>query len=105
MEALRLGLGRHPAVNFPPLTAKFVYQKYTDHIENKNDLTVYDPSAGWGGRILGAMSIDDRQIHYVGTDPNTDNYISELNKSRYEYVADFFNNEVLETNPFWENVV
>ena len=25
MEALRLGLGRHPAVNFPPLTAKFVY--------------------------------------------------------------------------------
>ena len=101
MEALRLGFGRHPAVNFPPLTAKFVYQKYTDHIENKNNLIVYDPSAGWGGRILGAMSIDDRQIHYVGTDPNTDNYISELNKSRYEYVADFFNDKTNGGNPFF----
>jgi hypothetical protein len=62
---------------------------------------VYDPSAGWGGRILGAMS-SLKRIHYIGTDPNTDNYIDELGKSRYEYVADFFNNEVLETNPFWE---
>jgi len=62
---------------------------------------VYDPSAGWGGRILGAMS-SLKRIHYIGTDPNTDNYIDELGKTRYEYVADFFNSEVLETNSFWE---
>ena len=43
-----------------------------------------------------------KSIHYIGTDPNTDNWIDEIDKSRYEYVADFFNNEALETNPFWE---
>jgi hypothetical protein len=99
IQAFRLGLGQ-PAVNFPPLTARYLYEKYTEHI-SQDVLNVYDPSAGWGGRILGAMS-SLKRIHYIGTDPNTDNYIDELGKSRYEYVADFFNNEVLETNPFWE---
>ena len=99
IQAFRLGLGQ-PAVNFPPLTARYLYEKYTEHIA-QDLLNVYDPSAGWGGRILGAMS-SLKRIHYIGTDPNTDNYIDELGKSRYEYVADFFNNEVLETNPFWE---
>ena len=50
---------------------------------------------------LGAMS-SKKNIHYIGTDPNTDNFIDDLGISRYEYVADFFNNEALETNPFWE---
>ena len=99
IQAFRLGLGQ-PAVNFPPLTARYLYEKYTEHI-SQDVLNVYDPSAGWGGRILGAMS-SFKRIHYIGTDPNTDNYIDELGKPRYEYVADFFNNEVLETNPFWE---
>ena len=45
-------------------------------------------SSGWGGRILGAMS-SKKSIHYIGTDPNTDNWIDEIDKSRYEYVADF----------------
>ena len=27
-----------------------------------------------------------KQIHYVGTDPNTDNFIDEVGISRYEYV-------------------
>ena len=44
----------------------------------------------------------NRRIHYIGTDPNTDNYINELDITRYEYVADFFNNKCLETNSFWE---
>jgi len=99
IQAFRLGLGQ-PAVNFPPLTARYLYEKYTEHI-SQDVLNVYDPSAGWGGRILGAMS-SFKRIHYIGTDPNTDNFIDELGKTRYEYVADFFNNEVLETNPFWE---
>ena len=73
--------------------------KFTDHIEQDEPLNIYDPSSGWGGRILGAMS-SKKTIHYIGTDPNTDNWIDEINKSRYEYVADFFNNEALETNHF-----
>ena len=100
IQAFRLGLGQ-PAVNFPPLTARYLYEHYTNHIKQDTPLNIYDPSSGWGGRILGAMS-SLKKIHYIGTDPNTDNYIDELGKSRYEYVADFFNNEVLESNPFWE---
>ena len=83
LQVFRLSLGQ-PAVNFPPLTAKFLYEKYTKHIDG--DLVIYDPSAGWGGRILGAMC-SNRKIHYIGTDPNPDNY-NPIN--RYEYVAKFY---------------
>tara|TARA_R110001592_G_scaffold22037_2_gene88078 strand:- start:1659 stop:3089 length:1431 start_codon:yes stop_codon:yes gene_type:complete len=100
IQAFRLGLGQ-PAVNFPPLTARYLYEHYTNHIKQDTPLNIYDPSSGWGGRILGAMS-SIKRIHYIGTDPNTDNFIDEVGVSRYEYVADFFNNEVLESNPFWE---
>tara|TARA_B100000287_G_scaffold326159_1_gene310442 strand:+ start:477 stop:1940 length:1464 start_codon:yes stop_codon:yes gene_type:complete len=100
IQAFRLGLGQ-PAVNFPPLTARWIYENYTKHIPKEDTLNIYDPSSGWGGRILGAMA-SHRKIHYIGTDPNTDNFIDELNITRYEYVADFFNNKCLETNAFWE---
>ena len=100
IQAFRLGLGQ-PAVNFPPLTARWIYETYTNHIPKEDTLNIYDPSSGWGGRILGAMS-SNRNIHYIGTDPNTDNFIDELGITRYEYVADFFNNKCLETNSFWE---
>ena len=107
-QIFRLSLNSQPAVNFPPLTARLLYEKYTDHIEQEEPwlitpepLNIYDPSSGWGGRILGAMA-SKKMIHYIGTDPNTDNYIDEIGKSRYEYVADFFNEHGLETNPFWE---
>jgi len=78
-----------PAVNFPPMTAKFLYEHFTKHVPASETVTVYDPSSGWGGRILGAMSVS-RPIHYVGTDPNTDNFIPELGITRYEYLADFY---------------
>ena len=100
-QTFRLALSTQPVVNFPPLTARLLYEKFTDHIEQDEPLNIYDPSSGWGGRILGAMS-SMKRIHYIGSDPNTDNWIPELNKSRYEYVADFFNEHGLETNPFWE---
>ena len=68
-----------PAVNFPPLTAKYLYERFTEHFKNQEVINIYDPSAGWGGRILGAMSVaDDRVVHYIGTDPNTDNYPADL---------------------------
>ena len=90
LQIFRLGLGQ-PAVNFPPLTAKFLYEHFTEHCKDE-DITVYDPSSGWGGRILGAMCTN-RKLHYVGTDPNPDNF------GRYESVADFYNTHT--TNKFW----
>lgn len=89
LQVFRLSCGQ-PAVNFPALTARMLYEKYTEHIPSNEKVTVYDPSSGWGGRILGAMS-SNKQIHYVGTDPNTDNIINELGISRYEHLANFYN--------------
>ena len=89
LQVFRLSCGQ-PAVNYPALTAKWLYEHYTNHIDQEEPLIVYDSSSGWGGRILGAMS-SRKKIHYVGTDPNPDNYLPELGKSRYEYVADFYN--------------
>ena len=88
LRIFRLSCGQ-AAVNFPALTAKWIYETYTSHIEDE-PVTIYDSSSGWGGRIIGAMSAR-KKIHYVGTDPNPDNFIEELGISRYEYVADFYN--------------
>jgi len=96
LRVIRLSCGQ-AAVNFPALTAKLLYEKYTSHIEQKEPLVVYDSSSGWGGRILGAMS-SRKKIHYVGTDPNPDNYLTELGKSRYEYVADFYNKNCIDNH-------
>lgn len=84
------------AVNFPPLTARYLYERYTDHIREQEQINIWDPSSGWAGRIIGAMSVDDkRTIHYVGTDPNTDHNTTP-GRSKYHEVADFFNEHVRE---------
>jgi hypothetical protein len=84
------------AVNFPPLTAKYLYEKFTRHVKDQPRITVYDPSAGWGGRILGAMSArTSLPLHYVGTDPNTDHTVIREDGSKttkYEMLAEFYNN-------------
>jgi len=83
------------AVNFPPMTAKYLYEKYTKHIENQDTIKIYDPSAGWGGRLLGAMSVrSPHKIHYIGTDPNKDHTITLPDGSlstKYHDVARFYN--------------
>ncbi len=90
--------------NFPPLTAKFIWERYTEVLKDQDRIVVYDPSSGWGGRILGAMSVkDDRHIHYVGTDPNPDHWIEELQQTKYEYLADFFNNNTYRGNPMFSD--
>jgi len=53
---------------FKPTIAKFIYQKYSQEGD-----TVFDYSAGFGGRLLGAMSCNRK---YIGVDPLT---ISSLN--------------------------
>jgi hypothetical protein len=89
LQVFRLSCGQ-PAVNFPALTAKWIYENYTSHIDTNEPLHIYDSSAGWGGRIIGAMS-SRKKTHYIGTDPNPDNFIDELGITRYEYVANFYN--------------
>ena len=37
-----------------------------------------------------------KKVHYVGTDPNPDNFIDELGISRYEYVAKFYNDNCVD---------
>lgn len=92
-----------PAVNFPPLTAKYLYERFTDHIGTNQTLNIYDPSSGWGGRILGAMSVrDDRSIHYIGTDPNPENYPEGMHPSgKYGCIADFYNKKTYRGNSFF----
>lgn len=92
------------AVNFPPLTAKFLYQKYTKHIKKQPVIKIYDPSMGWGGRLLGALSLDNSQkFLYIGTDPNTDHNTSE-GRTKYHEIADFFNSFVRDDNSLFPEV-
>ena len=94
LQVFRLSCGQ-PAVNFPALTAKWIYENYTNHIDTDEPLHIYDSSSGWGGRILGAMS-SRKKIHYVGTDPNPDNFLNEEGISRYEYMAKFYNDNCVD---------
>lgn len=57
-ECYRINLGS--IVMFKATTAKYIYQKY-------NAKSVLDPTAGWGGRMLGAWALD---IDYTGIDTN-----------------------------------
>lgn len=98
-KAFRIGYIQ-PAVNFPPMTAKYLYERFT---EGKTNVKIYDPSSGWGGRILGAMSVrDNRTIHYIGTDPNPDNFFGD-GSSKYSHVADFYNTKTYRSNPFFSS--
>lgn len=59
-ECFRINLGS--VVMFKATTAKYLYKKY-------NATSVLDPTAGWGGRMLGAWALD---IDYVGIDTNVE---------------------------------
>jgi hypothetical protein len=58
---------------FKPDIAKYMYMKYSD----ENDI-VYDYSAGWGGRMLGAASCNRE---YIGTDPWTTDELKIMSES------------------------
>lgn len=59
-ECFRINLGS--VVMFKSTTAKYLYKKY-------NAKNVLDPTAGWGGRMLGAWSLG---INYTGIDTNVE---------------------------------
>ncbi len=94
-RVFRMSFPFRPAGNFPPVVAKHLYLRFTQHIEDQDNVVIYDPCSGWGGRILGAMACcNERQVHYVGTDPNTDHWMSSLEITKYAYLADYFNGNV-----------
>lgn len=101
MKCFKIAYGRQVAVNFPPVIAKALYEKYTEHLDKSYPIIIYDPSMGWAGRILGAMAVkDDRIIHYIGTDPNTDHNTTDK-RTKYHEVADYFNTHTVRANPFF----
>jgi hypothetical protein len=99
--AFKIGYIQNVA-GFNPLIAKYIYEKYTKHIKDQTVINIYDPSSGWGGRLIGAMSIKPgTKVHYIGTDPNMDNFIPELGVTRYQYMADMFNKKTYRGKGFF----
>jgi hypothetical protein len=56
------------ATNFSPMRAKAIYERFCP-----KDGVIYDYSAGFGGRMLGALS-SSYNFTYIATDPNTETY-------------------------------
>lgn len=53
-------INRGAVVMFKASTAKYLYKKY-------NATSILDPTAGWGGRLLGAWALN---LNYTGIDTN-----------------------------------
>ena len=83
-ECFRINLGS--IVMFKSTTAKYLYKKY-------NAKSVLDPTAGWGGRMLGAWALD---IDYTGIDTNTN--MKPAYDKMTEYLTSYneFNNPLFE---------
>lgn len=77
-ECFRINLGS--VVMFKSTTAKYLYKKY-------KATSVLDPTAGWGGRMLGAWALG---IDYTGIDTNIEM------KPAYDSMVEFLNNDALE---------
>lgn len=63
-KTFKVSGGAQTVSNFRPSVARWVYDKYS------GDGIVYDPCAGFGGRLLGAIS-SPRVKSYTGMDPSS----------------------------------
>ena len=70
-KALSFTHGTHRVSNFRPSVAKYIYDTYA------GDGHVFDFSAGYGGRMVGA-AVSSRVKSYTGTDPCTETFKSLL---------------------------
>ena len=86
--------------NFSAFVSKWVWLTYTEKFKNNDEVIVFDSAMGWGGRLCGAMaaSAQRNNMTYVGTDPNPDNWIDELDISRYEYFVEHYKLSVSQPN-------
>ncbi len=68
-KALRTYSGTQGVSNFSPVAAAAIYHKFLP----EEGGVVFDPSCGWGGRLLGAIACD--KVHkYIGCDPSSETY-------------------------------
>lgn len=81
----KLGLvrGSQRCSNFRPTSAKAIYQTYLQ----RDAKLVLDPSAGYGGRLLGFLSLQLPGVRYVGVDP------SQLTCKGNQKLAKFFDRQ------------
>jgi hypothetical protein len=77
-RALRTFSGTQKVSNFSPVQAASIYHKYLPDAGG----IVFDPSCGWGGRLLGAISCK-RVRKYIGCDPGTETF-KGLERMRHE---------------------
>jgi len=68
-KAISIDGGAHKVSNFRPTTAKYIYDNYS------GEGNVLDFSAGYGGRLLGAIS-SDKVKSYTGIEPCSKTYDS-----------------------------
>jgi len=68
-RALRTFSGTQSVSNFSPVQAGSIYHEYLP----EQGGVVFDPSCGWGGRLLGAISCN-RVRKYIGCDPGTETF-------------------------------
>ena len=92
------------AVNYPTLTAKLLYETFLSHVDAQT-VRVWDPSSGWAGRLLGALTYSprtkqDQRLEYYGTDPNPAFYKADT--SVYRVIADYYNTIRAEESLFGE---
>lgn len=66
-------LAKQSVSNFRPTAAKYIYNTYG------NKGVVYDPCAGWGGRLFGFLASNCKK--YIGVEPSTKSFqgLQELN--------------------------
>jgi len=79
-KALRTFSGTQGVSNFSPAAAAAIYH----HLLPEQGGIVFDPSCGWGGRLLGAIACQ-RVQKYIGCDPSTETF-KGLERMRAELV-------------------
>lgn len=72
-KTLKISSGLQAVSNFRPTAASAIYKRYGGGV-------VYDMSAGFGGRLLGAY-LTKSVSKYIGTDPSTKTYTGLCNLS------------------------
>jgi len=85
-ECFRINLGS--VVMFKSTTAKYLYKKY-------KATSVLDPTAGWGGRMLGAWSLG---INYTGIDTNVEMIPAYNNMMAFLNAETGFDNALFEVD-------
>jgi hypothetical protein len=79
-QSIKIYTGTQSVSNFRPTAAKLIYEKFG------GDGVIWDPSSGWGGRLLGFLSAKNTK-HYIGTEPSTKTYEGLLQMSEeFSYI-------------------